>query len=55
MNGWPLRDNNIAGVPDDGNAIRVEKLSILTAALAELELEASLLVEDLQKSQRVQN
>jgi hypothetical protein len=45
----PLGDDDVAGVLDDGHAVRVEQLAITLAALAELELEPSLLVEDLQE------
>ena len=47
MNGSSLGDDNVAGVLDDGHAIGVEQLAVAFAALAELELEAALLVENL--------
>lgn len=40
-------DDNVAGIADDGHAVGVEQLGVALAALPELELEASLLVEDL--------
>jgi hypothetical protein len=42
-----LGDDDVARGPDDGHAVRVEELAVALAALAELELEAALLVEDL--------
>ena len=47
VDGSSLGDDNVAGVLDDGHAIGVEQLAVAFAALAELELEASLLVENL--------
>jgi hypothetical protein len=40
-------DNDVSGVADDGNPVGIEELTVAFAALAELELETSLLVEDL--------
>lgn len=45
--GRALGDNNIAGIAHHGHAVRIEQLRVTLAALAKLELEASLLVEDL--------
>ena len=47
VDGSSLGDDNVAGVLDDGHAIGVEQLAVAFAALAELELEAALLVENL--------
>ena len=47
MDGSSLGDDNVTGVLDDGHAIGVEQLAVAFATLAELELEAALLVENL--------
>ena len=47
MRGAPLGDDDVAGLLDDGDAVRVEQLPVSLPALAELELEAALAVEDL--------
>ena len=48
MGGAPLGDDNVAGLLDDGDAVRVEQLPVSLPALAELKLETALAVEDLQ-------
>ena len=48
MRGAPLGDDDVAGLLDDGDAVRVEQLPVSLPALPELELEAALAVEDLQ-------
>ena len=45
--GAPLGDDDVAGLLDDGDAVRVEQLPVSLPALPELELEAALAVEDL--------
>ena len=47
MRGAPLGDDDVAGLLDDGDAVRVEQLPVSLPALPELELEAALAVEDL--------
>ena len=47
MRGRPLRDDDVPALPDDGHAVGVQQLPVALAALAELELEPTLLVEDL--------
>ena len=47
MRGAPLGDDDVAGLLDDGDAVRVEQLPVSLPALTELELEAALAVEDL--------
>ena len=47
MRGAPLGDDDVAGLLDDGDAVRVEQLPVSLPALAKLELEAALAVEDL--------
>lgn len=48
MSWRPLGHDDVAGVLNNCDPIRVEKLTVALAALAELELEAALLVEDLE-------
>ena len=43
----PLGDDDVARVLDDGHPVGVEELPVALAAFSELELEPSLLVEDL--------
>ena len=43
----PLRHDNVARSLDHGHAVRVQQLTVALSALAKLELEAALLVEDL--------
>lgn len=50
MRGRPLGDNDVAALPDHRHPVRVEQLTIPFAALAKLELETALLVENLQKN-----
>ena len=45
--GAPLGDDDVAGLLDDGDAVRVEQLPVSLPALAKLKLEAALAVEDL--------
>ena len=47
VRGAPLGDDDVAGLLDDGDAVRVEQLPVSLPALPELELEAALAVEDL--------
>jgi hypothetical protein len=47
VGGRPLRHDDVARGAHHGDAVRVQELSVALAALAELELEAALLVEDL--------
>ena len=47
VRGAPLGDDDVAGLLDDGDAVRVEQLPVSLPALAKLELEAALAVEDL--------
>ena len=42
-------DDDVSRVSNDGHAIRVQQLTVALAALAELKLEAALLVENLKK------
>ncbi len=41
----PLSDDNVSGVLHDGNAIRVQQLTISFSTFAKLELESAFLVE----------
>ena len=43
----PLGDDDVARVLDDGHPVGIEELPVALAAFSELELEPSLLVEDL--------
>ena len=52
MRGAPLGDDDVAGLLDDGDAVRVEQLPVSLPALPELELEAALAVEDLRGIER---
>ena len=49
MCGAPLGDDDVAGLLDDGDAVRVEQLPVSLPALPKLKLEAALAVEDLEK------
>ena len=49
VRGAPLGDDDVAGLLDDGDAVRVEQLPVSLPALPELELEAALAVEDLRQ------
>ena len=46
----PLGDDDVSRVSDDCHAVRVQQLTVAFAALAELELETSLLVENLKEN-----
>ena len=52
VRGAPLGDDDVAGLLDDGDAVRVEQLPVSLPALAELELESALAVEDLRGIER---
>ena len=45
--GAPFGDDDVAGLLDDGDAVRVEQLPVSLPALAKLKLEAALAVKDL--------
>ena len=49
MRGAPLGDDDVAGLLDDGDAVRVEQLPVSLPALPKLKLEAALAVEDLRE------
>jgi hypothetical protein len=49
--GWrSFGDDDVAGVSNDRNPIRVQQLTVAFAAFPELELESPLLVENLKKN-----
>ena len=50
MGGRSLSDDDVSRVSNHGHAIRVQQLTVALAALSELELEATLLVENLKKT-----
>ena len=55
VRGAPLGDDDVAGLLDDGDAVRVEQLPVSLPALAKLELEAALAVEDLKKGRYLED
>ena len=52
VRGAPLGDDDVAGLLDDGDAVRVEQLPVSLPALTKLKLEAALAVEDLEWRER---
>jgi len=50
MNRGSLGHDDVAGVLDDGHAVRVQKLAVFFATFSKLELETTLFVENLKKA-----